>query len=246
MQTKFGYMIKECKICNGKGYLFSSKREFRGEEEEDFAKQCVCIKTAVNHHRYDVANIPREYFNYSLDQFRETSPEKIAVKEKIQSICANIKDYHREGRGLFLYGTKGTGKTMLGVEILKEAARNGYSTYYEFYPVLFEAFTRRGYVADNTKDDYDKIFHDTDFLLLDELVKESDFFNGQGNEVASARLLEMNILKRRASKPTIIISNLENGLEDIKKYYGQYVYSMMKHNFNLISFKDEDFRENGR
>jgi len=246
MQTKFGYIVKECKICNGKGYLFSDKRAYRGEEEEGFAKQCECIKRAINHHRYDAANVPREYFDFSLDQFKETSPEKIIVKEKIQSICSNIKDYHRDGRGLFLYGTKGTGKTMLALEILKEATRHGYSAHYEFYPVLFEAFTRRGWKADDVKDDYDAIFHNTDFLVLDELLKETDYFSGNGNEASSSRLLEMNILKRRASKPTIIISNIQNGLEDIKKHYGQYVYSMMKHNFELISFQDEDFRENGR
>ena len=77
METKFGYIVKECTKCEGKGYIFSKKREFRGEREEPSAVQCECLKRAVNHHRYDAANIPREYFNFSLDQFRETSPKRL-------------------------------------------------------------------------------------------------------------------------------------------------------------------------
>jgi DNA replication protein DnaC len=244
--TKFKYIIEECQICGGKAYIYDQKRMYKDGEETLTSKQCSCLKKAVDYHRFDLANIPREFFDYTLNDFKETTPEKVVAKEKVEHIIANIKNYHREGRGLFLYGTKGTGKTMLAMEILKGASRQGFSTYYDFYPLIFEDFTKKGFKSDDYKKNYDNIFKNTDFLVLDELFKEADYFNGSQNQAASARFLEMNILKRRASKPTIIISNVQNGLEDIKSHYGQYVYSMMKHTYDLMSFTDHDFREAGR
>ena len=247
MQTKFKYIIDECEKCKGKGYLFNDRRAFKGEDELTVVNQCTCLKKAVDYHRFDAANIPRDYYDYTLDDFKETTAEKALAKERVEKIIANITNYQRQGRGLFLYGTKGTGKTMLAMEILKGASRAGHSIYYDFYPVIFDAFTKKGYKADECKERYDQIFQNIDFLVLDELFKESDYFRGnQSNEVASARFLEMNILKRRANRPTIIISNVENGLDDIKKHYGQYVYSMMRHTYDLMAFTDHDFREAGK
>jgi DNA replication protein DnaC len=246
VETRFKYIIDECDICDGKGYIFDPRRMYKDGEESVVSKQCSCLKKAIDYHRFDASNIPREYFDYSLDNFKETTAEKAIAKEKVEQIIKNIRNYQREGRGLFLYGTKGTGKTMLAMEILKGASRQGFSIYYDFYPMIFEDFTKKGYKSDDEKKRYDDIFKNTDFLVLDELFKEADYFNGSQNQAASARFLEMNILKRRASKPTIIISNAQNGLEDIKSHYGQYVYSMMKHTYDLMSFTDHDFREAGK
>lgn len=248
MLNKFSYLKDKCELCKGKGFRFDEKREFRDGTEDNYAEQCQCVKKMAKYFLYDSANIPREYFDLSLEAFKEISPEKIAVKKKVGDIMKNIDSYLHEGRGLLLYGKRGTGKTMLALEILKAALEKGYSGYYEFYPVIFNEFMKKGYKSDEVKAHYDDVFAKKDFLILDELLKEKDYFNASSgqSDIVSSRFLEMNILKRRASKPTIIISNIQNGLEDISKHYGQYVASVMAHNYDLISFQDDDFREIGK
>jgi len=245
MFDKFEYIRQECKLCNAKGHTYSDNRVFRGEVEDSLAKQCECIRKMANYARYDAANIPREYWDLTLESFKKTSVEKENLKERVQGITAGIRDYARQGRGLFLYGNKGTGKTMLSIEILKAAARAGYSVYYDFYPVVFSEYMKKGYGAEKAKARYEEIFATTDFIVLDELGKEAEYFDASASGEISKNFLEMNILKKRASKPTIIISNIQKGMEDIKELYGQFVHSVMSHNFDIIQFKDGDFREGG-
>ena len=248
MFNKFEYIRKECKICDGKGYTFSDKRFFRGEEESGLAKQCECVRKMANYARYDAANIPREYWDLSLADFRETSPEKTILKDRVSGIIQNIHTYGRDGRGLLLYGRKGTGKTMLSIEILKAAAAAGYSVHYDFYPVVFNEYMKKSFGVDRVKAQYEELFSKTDFVVLDELGKERDYFNAASadSDIISSRFLEMNILKKRANKPTIIISNIQKGLDDIKEFYGEYVYSVMSHNYDIVPFMDDDFREGGK
>jgi DNA replication protein DnaC len=248
---KFQYIKDECAVCGGKGYLFNDDRKFVNGQEQDFAKQCDCMTKMVKYCKYDEANIPMEYFDLSLDDFKETSVQQALAKRNVKAVIDNIDKYAREGKSLFIYGKKGTGKTMLAMEILKAAINKGHSVYYNFYPLVFHDFTKKGYEQDNIKAAYDKMFVSKDFLVLDELVKERDYFgaSAEQNEEMSKRFLEMNILKRRSSKSTIFISNIKNGLDDIQKYYGPYVASMISHKFEFIDLSDDklpDFRMEGK
>lgn len=56
--------------------------------------------------------------------------------------------------------------------------------------------------------------------------------------------LEIDILKRRSNKTTILISNIES-LEDFKNQYGVYVYSVITQNFKTINLIGTDFRNKG-
>jgi hypothetical protein len=97
-------------------------------------------------------------------------------------------------------------------------------------------------VADEEKARYASIFSEVDFLVLDELGKEDAKADYNDRDFSVSRFLEINILKKRNLKPTIIITNM-NGMSEIKHKYGQFVNSMMSHRFQELGIVlKEDFR----
>lgn len=243
MENKFLYIKEQCKVCNGKGYIWSSNRFIFGQEEVD-PVQCECLKKMVLYMQLHAANVPREYYDLSMNDFRvpEDSDKinKLAVKPIIQKAIDNIDTMFRESRGLFLYGTNGTGKTMLSIEILKAAIRKKYSIHYEMYPIVHETFMKKGYKADEAKEKMDAIFSNVDFLVLDEIGKELD---GTSASV-SAKLLEIHILKKRVDKVTILISNRNK--DEIEDIYGKSINSMLLLKHKFIQVAGHDFRGDGQ
>ena len=235
MDNKFLYIIKECKKCEGKGWRFKHWIE-KGELRSN-ATKCECHERAVQHERLANANVPMEY--YDLNYKEDFVDNSGTIKPKIMKVIDNIEEFYRKGQCLYLHGQNGNGKTFSAVEILRKASMQGYSIYYDWFPTMVDLYNKKGYKAYDEQREYDDIIKKTDFFVIDELGKESE--NGSYNKSDVNRLLEINILKKRSSKNTIIISNLldENTL---KTTYSPSIFSVMSHKFYPIHFKGTDFR----
>jgi DNA replication protein DnaC len=236
----YSYIKNNCKECNGKGYIWNESRLYLGEKENE-PKQCECLKKMLLYERLNKANVLREFFDLTIDNFKVNSKEKLFIKEKMDNYLNDINSFMQNGKSIFFYGPKGTGKSLLSNLLIKKAVEFNYSAYYDFMPTIIQKVTRKGYKADDISDQYDQIFEEKDILVLDEIGKELDSFPTQHTFIS--RFLEINILKKRGNKTTIFVSNFENGREDIKKYYGQYVASMMAPNFEFIEVPGFDYRE---
>jgi DNA replication protein DnaC len=103
-----------------------------------------------------------------------------------------------------------------------------------------DEFSKKGYVADEKKEKYLELVKSTDVFVLDELGKETEMNNMTKNDVC--KLFEINILKRRSNKTTIILSNLPNGLAEIRNRYNPSIHSFMFQKYRELEFKGQDFR----
>lgn len=250
MKNKFLYLKQRCNKCKGKGYTWSDNRAFKGQEEQD-PIQCDCLKKMVLYTNLDNANVPREYYDYTLEDFKTPSVKKEVIKKRIQEIIDDPETFFNEGRNIFFFGPNGSGKTMLSIEILKAALAKKHTIHYDLYPIICEEFSKKGFKADDVKDKYDRIFANVDFLVIDEIYKENEM---AGTDAATARrLLEIHILKKRGTKPTIFLGNIydvnkketmskEDAQTVIGKRYGLGVLSMMRKNYEFLNVWDEDFR----
>lgn len=231
--------MKKCKICNGKGYVFDQHLDYKGEKESNIAKECECLKKINLYRKYKNSNILPNYYGFDFSKdFITEGP----VKKSILSIMKNLEEFKEMGYGLVLHGGKGTGKTMIGSEILKAAIRNGYSARYEFFPSIVETLADRDFKASDARRLSEANVANPDFLVLDELGKEFSGHKHFGKQDIS-RFLEINVLKKRSNKSTILISNLDEGLEGFKKEYGQFVVSVIKSKLKIINMEGMDFRD---
>ena len=102
--------------------------------------------------------------------------------------------------------------------------------------------SKRSFDADQEKKECEESISSPDFLVLDEVGKEFDGHKHFSRQDIS-RFLEINILKKRSNKTTILISNLDGGLEGFQKEYGQFVGSVIKSKLQVINMEGMDFRD---
>ena len=239
---EFSFLIKNCKICGGKGYKFDLGKT-NGLVVSNKAQQCECLLQVYKYANYKNANIPSEY--YDLDFERDfvvgSNPKNEENKKYVSKITNNIKAFTEKGYGVYLYGFAGTGKSFAGIEVLKKSLDSGMTGHYEFFPLIIDALMKKGYTADPKKDYYNQIFEHRDVLVIDELGKETqDNYNFKREDIS--RILEINILKKRSNKTTIIVSNIGGGIDGVKEKYSPYVYSVLKQKFKPLEFDGADFR----
>jgi DNA replication protein DnaC len=112
-------------ICDGSG--------FEIDEQTNSARDCACraqlVANARARHLRD--RVPRRYLNLSWDRHPLTTLAKDPLNadsvRKVKRYCADIQRNLAEGRGLWLMGHTGTGKTTLGYTIAATAAHGRHS-----------------------------------------------------------------------------------------------------------------------
>src|SRR5579863_4098443 len=112
-------------ICDGSG--------FEIDEQTNTARDCGCrsqrIANARAHHLRD--QVPRRYLNLSWDRHPliqlSRDPLNADSVRKVKRYCADIQRNLAEGRGLWLMGHTGTGKTTLGYMIAASATQAQHS-----------------------------------------------------------------------------------------------------------------------
>jgi DNA replication protein DnaC len=111
-------------ICDGSGFVV--------DEEENTARDCECraARIAGTRSRALAGRIPQRYRGVSFE--RPPVPEIARVApDQVQQVRAYVRDIERNitrGRGLWLMGDVGTGKTTLAMLVSKAAIDAGRTT----------------------------------------------------------------------------------------------------------------------
>lgn len=171
----------------------------------------------------ELKNLSLEYPNYTLDNFVITPTNKKLVK-----ICEgfDIK------QNIFIYGNTGVGKTHFCVGLAKKLLRRGIMV--QFWNIL-EIFQKVRDLARDEETDtgFWEALKKAEYLFLDDFGAEKE------NEYIKERLLDLVDARIRKTRGICIISNLT--LEDIKKTYGERIYSRIS-SFKQIEIKEYDRR----
>ena len=171
-------------ICDGSGFVI--------DEAANAAADCRCRAGRIASARTSVlaGRIPRRYEGVSFDRppvsdIARTAPDQIAsVRRYVQRISENLDG----GRGLWLQGDVGTGKTTLAMLVSKAALAGGRSVAIYSLPRLLNLL-REAMDSEEGKLDFLDRLTDVDLLHIDDLGAEyrTDWVLEQLYSIVNAR-----------------------------------------------------------
>ena len=177
------------------------------------------------------AGILELWWDKDLETFQG---DKKALKT-VQEYLASLEDQIKNGRGLFLVGANGVGKTYLTTEVLKEAIRQGYTVQFASLGGLVEMFTA-GWHSETQKRNFQRKIRNVQMLAIDDIGKEYRGGSGMSESVFD------NLIRYRVQrkKTTLLSSNIAP--KDLKGIYGDSVASLLNECVKIVKVEGEDFR----
>jgi DNA replication protein DnaC len=195
-------------VCDGSGWILGP---------EDVARPCECREQRLRkgRNRGLASVIPARYRGVSFDRppvsdMARSLETKAAVAE-VSGYIADLDERLEQGRGLWLFGDTGTGKTTLAMLVSKAALEAGHSVAIYSLPKLL-ARIRQTYDAEPGGDSYSTFFDRltaVDLLHIDDLgaEKRSDWVLEQLYSLVNERY--------EAQRSIMITTNLQHEeLED--------------------------------
>jgi len=158
-------------VCDGSGWILGP---------EDVARPCECREGRLKRGRVrGVASaIPPRYRGVSFDRppVSDMSRDMTTrhVVNAVQGFVDDLEQNLAEGKGMWLMGNTGTGKTTLGMLVAKAALAAGKSVAVYFTPKLLTQI-RQTYQATESEDAYEAFFRrltSVDLLYIDDLGSE--------------------------------------------------------------------------
>lgn len=157
--------------CDGSGWILGP---------EDVARPCECREQRLKRGRVrGVASaIPPRYRGVSFerppvsDMTRDMATRHVV--NAVQSFIDELDENLATGKGMWLMGNTGTGKTTLGMLVAKEALAAGRTVAVYFTPKLLTQI-RQTYQATESEDAYEAFFQrltSVDLLYIDDLGAE--------------------------------------------------------------------------
>src|SRR5262249_28770405 len=154
-------------VCDGSGWILGP---------EDVARPCECRQQMVAKARLRGIDsvIPAKYRGVSFDRPPVTQMDNLVVK-KVRDYCDGISEHIAAGRGLWLTGNSGTGKTTLAMLVSRTALEAGRSVAIYSLPKLLSRI-RRTFDAEVGEQSYSDLFErlaTVDLLHVDDLGAEN-------------------------------------------------------------------------
>jgi len=227
-------IVDKCELCHGTGFI--SKVDEHGYEQ---SYPCSCIKKVKRNVKLLDWGIPRKFLSdkWDLEFIKEKN-----FYEPVKNYIDNFQDNYDEGRGLFLYGPQGRGKTTIESIIAKHVVekinpdsfkkRSTFNVAFAMYDDLVKC------QFDKANQDKMKIFiYKSDLLIIDNVGNEV----GKNDNQFSQRFLEM-ILRKRDNDclPTIISSNYT--IDEMGKEYNNDIRDFLIQNNEIISVLGDNHR----
>lgn len=187
---------------------------------------------------YSVAGIPKRYYDMSFEHLKQhgTFPkENTEAYNMVSDYRQNLEQNLNTGKGLILRGPAGTGKTSLGVCLLKEALAIGKGCLMISMPNLLDNMLTLSKGDNVAFMSYEQKLRNIPLLLLDDFGAEY-----AKSEWVSAKVESIIIDRYNRMRPIILTTNYSEGWT--KDHYSQRIYDRLRGEYQEAIFMGASHR----
>ena len=218
-------MTWDCPDCHDTGYV--------GHEK------CHCLRRRETAVLYDQSNLEMLAADAGFQSLSESfyTGEDLERFRHARRTCERFVDeFDRVFRNLYLYGTVGTGKTMLSVCAARALIEKGKSVLYFSAASLFDRLADCTF-GSGTRDalrDFTGDLYGCDLLIIDDLGTEFT------NAFVASQLFSCISERELNRHPTIISTNLS--LKEMQSRYSDRVFSRITSTYEICKLTGRDIR----
>lgn len=216
-------------------------KECTAKAEYEFYKPIydkpVIIQSNINN-TYSLAGIPKRYYDMSFTWLKENGsfPKENAEAYRIvNTYRQNLEENLNTGKGLILRGPAGTGKTSLGVCLLKEALKIGKGCLMISMPNLLDNMLTLSKGDSVAFLNYEQKLRNIPLLLLDDFGAEYS-----KSEWVAAKVESIIIDRYNRMRPIILTTNYSEGWT--KDHYSQRIYDRLRGEYQEAIFMGASHR----
>ena len=187
---------------------------------------------------YSVAGIPKRYYDMSFEYLKQHGkfPKENAEAYRIvNEYRKNIEQNLSTGKGLILRGPAGTGKTSLGVCLLKETLAIGKGCLMISMPSLLDNMLMLSKGDSVAFMSYEQKLRNIPLLLLDDFGAEYS-----KSEWIAAKVESIIIDRYNRMRPIILTTNYSEGWT--KDHYSQRIYDRLRGEYQEAIFMGASHR----
>ena len=225
-------LVEKCPKCNGLGY-------FLDEDDEGYqtSTPCRCILKMERNISLLDWGFPRKFLDSKWCMDLIKSEEYYPL---IENYIKNFDDNYLKGRGLFLCGSHGRGKSMVACIIAKFVATkmNPYSFEQKIkYIVAYSQLDNIMSLIIHDKQKANYFIQKPDLLIIDNIGEEF----GRNDNKFSQRTLDNIIRQRDNDKKPVILCSKYN-ISDIGIEYSKEVKEFIEYTNDIVEISGENHR----
>jgi DNA replication protein len=225
-------LVVNCPICKGVGSV--------DKPGTTKATMCKCQENSIKNARLVASGVPRKYLDESWNWDELNNNEE--SKQKVKKYVENFQQNYFAGKGLYIYGRQGRGKSLMESLVAREVSalmNPDRGSNYKITFIIFEDLVKMSHEARSdisVSKKLNMIIEGSDLLIIDNVGSET------GTQAYNTKFLELVLRKRDNScVPTIISSNYTP--EQIQQNYSDTIHDFILQNSELVFVQGENFRQ---
>lgn len=180
------------------------EKELERKKEEQHREYVRQLRQAEKNRiakKLDDAGIKKKFLKNSFSTFQDVTEEQTLLMHFAMEYTKHFDEHAKTGKGLYICGGNGIGKTHIAVATAKAVLKKDYSVIFKTSIGLMEEIKKRFKASDDSEYEVIQAYKDADLLVIDDIGQE------QQTEWSVSILFSIINDRYENEKPVVFTSN---------------------------------------